>query len=124
MFWRKRRDMAAPLNNSAESSNLKLTDDIELTSNTASDERWKIRFGFVSARPHEYLIHIRRGKIVKRTTGQANRCFKFPNDTVIIVPTSLKQLIFHGSQLTRDNILIRLRGFAIYRVSQPEKIYE
>jgi regulator of protease activity HflC (stomatin/prohibitin superfamily) len=43
---------------------------------------------------------------------------------VIIVPTSLKQLIFGASQLTLDNILIRLRGFAIYRISSPEKIYE
>lgn len=105
-------------------NNLKLTDDIELTSNTASDDRWKIRLGFVSARPHEYLIHIRGGKILRRTSGQANRCLKLPNDTVIVVPTSLKQLIFHGTQLTLDNILIRLRGFVIYRISQPEKIYE
>lgn len=113
-----------PEANSEKENNLKLTEDIELTSNTASDDRWKIKLGFVSARPHEYLIHIRRGKILPKTTGQANRCFKYPNDTVIIVPTSLKQLIFHGSQLTLDNILIRLRGFVIYRVSRPEKIYQ
>lgn len=109
---------------SATVENLKLTEDIQLTSNTASDDRWKIGWGFVSARPHEYLIHIRKGKLVRKTTGQANRCFKRPNDTVIIIPTSLKQLIFHASQLTQDNIFIRLRGFVIYRISQPEKIYE
>src|ERR1051326_1105882 len=105
-------------------NDLRLTDDIELTSNAASDDRWKKSFGIITARPHEYLIHIRRGKLLKRTTGQASRCFKLPGDTVIIVPTSLKQLIFQASQLTLDNILIRLRGFAIYRVSSPEKIYE
>lgn len=107
-----------------ENESLKLTDDIQLTSNTASDDRWKITWGFVSARPHEYLIHIRNGKLVRKTSGQANRCFKRPNDTVIIVPTSLKQLNFQASQLTLDNIFIRLRGFVIYRISQPEKIYE
>lgn len=111
-------------NDSDTVESLKLTEDIQLTSNTASDDRWKIGWGFVSARPHEYLIHIRKGKLVRKTTGQANRCFKRPNDTVIIIPTSLKQLIFHASQLTQDNIFIRLRGFVIYRISQPEKIYE
>jgi flotillin len=114
----------APQNNPAATEDLKLTEDIQLTSNTASDDRWKITWGFVSARPHEYLIHIRKGKLVRRTTGQANRCFKFPSDTVILVPTSLKQLTFQASQLTLDNIFIRLRGFVIYRISQPEKIYE
>jgi len=113
-----------PQNDSNENENLKLTDDIQLTSNAVSDDRWKISWGFISARPHEYLIHIRNGKLVRKTTGQANRCFKRPNDTVIIIPTSLKQLIFHASQLTLDNIFIRLRGFVIYRISQPEKIYE
>ncbi|HEX7737733.1 MAG TPA: hypothetical protein VF458_22980 [Ktedonobacteraceae bacterium] len=111
-------------NESTVNEDLKLTEDIQLTSNAASDDRWKINWGFVSARPHEYLIHIRNGKLVRKTSGQANRCFKHPNDTVILVPTSLKQLIFQASQLTLDNIFIRLRGFVIYRISQPEKIYE
>jgi len=108
----------------AVNEDLQLTEDIQLTSNTASDDRWKITWGFVSARPHEYLIHIRNGKLVRKTSGQANRCFKLPSDTVILVPTSLKQLTFEASQLTMDNIFIRLRGFVIYRISQPEKIYE
>lgn len=103
---------------------LKLTEDIQLTSNAASDDRWKISWGFVNARPHEYLIHMRKGKLVRKSSGQGNRCFKRPNDTVILVPTSLKQLTFQASQLTLDNIFIRLRGFVIYRISQPEKIYE
>lgn len=113
-----------PRNTPETKEDLKLTEDIQLTSNTASDDRWKISWGFVSARPHEYLIHMRNGKLVRKTTGQASRCFKRPNDTVILVPTSLKQLTFQASQLTLDNIFIRLRGFVIYRISQPEKIYE
>ncbi len=105
-------------------TDLRLTEDIILTSNTPSRPRWKKSFGVITARPHEYLIHIRRGKLLRRTTGQASRCFKLPGDMVILVPTSLKQLIFGASQLTLDNILIRLRGFVIYRISSPEKIYE
>lgn len=103
---------------------LKLSEDVQLASNAASDDRWKIRWGFVSARPHEYLIHMRKGKLIRKTSGQGSRCFKRPNDMVILVPTSLKQLTFQASQLTLDNIFIRLRGFVIYRISQPEKIYE
>lgn len=111
-------------NNLDSDDTLRLSDDIQITSNTISDDRLKIGFGFVTARPHEYLIHIRKGKIAKGTTGQASRCFKRPGDTVIIVPTSLKQLIFQASQLTLDNILIQLRGFAIYHISNPENIYK
>lgn len=46
-------------------------------------------------------MHIRNGKLLRKTSGQGNRCFKRPNDTVILVPTSLKQLTFQASQLTR-----------------------
>jgi hypothetical protein len=53
-----------PQNDSDTNSNLKLTDDIWLTSNTVSDDRWKKTFGYINARPHEYLLPIRRGKIV------------------------------------------------------------
>lgn len=105
-------------------TNLQLTEDIYLTSNTASDDRWKIGFGYVTAHPHEYLIHMRSGKILRKSTGQGTRCFKWPGDTVILVPTSLKQLFFEASQLTLDNIHIRIRGFAIYRISNPEKTFE
>src|SRR5689334_20298006 len=113
-----------PQDGSVTNSDLNLTEDIQLTSNTPSDNRWKKPWGFISARPHEYLIHIRNGKLIRKTSGQGNRCFKRPNDTVILVPTSLKQLTFQANQLTLDNIFIRLRGFVIYRISQPEKIYE
>lgn len=113
-----------PQNALTTGEDLILTEDIQLTSNAVGDDRWKITWGFISARPHEYLIHIRKGKLLRKTSGQGNRCFKRPNDTVILVPTSLKQLTFQASQLTLDNIFIRLRGFVIYRISQPEKIYE
>jgi hypothetical protein len=45
------------------------------------------RWGLVTAKPSEYLVHCRRGRIL-RTSGQGASCFKWPWDSVAIVPTS------------------------------------
>lgn len=116
-----------PLSDESETyDKIGLSEDLWLTTNSPGlkDNRWKKLFGFVSARPHEYLIHIRNGKVLKETTGQASRCFKWPGDMVTVIPTSLKQLIFESGQVTLDNIHVRIRGFAIYRITDPEKISE
>ena len=52
------------------------------------------RWGFVSARPSEYLVHVRRGQVLAASSGQGASCFKWPGDGVAIVPTSLQQLRF------------------------------
>jgi regulator of protease activity HflC (stomatin/prohibitin superfamily) len=118
-------DRNLSLDNLEKDVDLRLTEDILLTSNSPgiNDTRWKIPFGFVIARPHEYLIHIRKGQLLP-STGQAKRCFKRPGDTVVLIPTTLKQLIFESGQVTLDNIHVRIRGFAIYRIVDPEKTYE
>src|SRR5215213_8804770 len=103
-----------------------LTEDLRLTTNSPAldDRRWKKSFGFITARPHEYLIHIRKGQVLRRTSGQASRCFKWPGDMVAMVPTTLKQLVFESGQVTLDNIHVRIRGFAVYRITDPEKTYK
>ncbi len=113
MFYRRKdnHDNTPPSDLEGD-KDLMLTDDIILTSNTPSEkhERWTKYFGFVVARPHEHLIHIRKGRLLKKSSGQASRCLKFPWDTVVLVPTSLKQLIFESGQLTLDNIHVKIRG--------------
>ena len=121
-------DFDFSLDDQEKDKDLRLTEDILLTSNSPApgfkDNRWMRYFGFVIARPHEYLIHIRKGKLIAKSSGQAKRCFKWPGDTVVIIPTSLKQLIFESGQITLDNIHVRIRGSAIYRITKPEKTYE
>lgn len=102
---------------------VKLSSDIEVTSSTPDDPRCKQRFGYISAYPHEYLIHFRGGKLNKTTSGQGARCFKWPRDTVFIIPTSLKEIVFEANQLSIDNVDVRVRGMAIYRISNPMQIY-
>ena len=45
------------------------------------------RWGRVSARPSEYLIHMRRGKVLPQSSGQGASCFKLPSDSVAVGET-------------------------------------
>jgi regulator of protease activity HflC (stomatin/prohibitin superfamily) len=101
-----------------------LEKDIEVTTSSPDDPRLKKRWGQVAAFPSEYLIHFRRGRLSEKTSGQGARCFKWWNDTTFIIPTSLKEIIFEANQLTRDNVDVRIRGMAVYRISDPLKIYK
>ena len=101
-----------------------LEKDIEVTTSSPDDPRLKKRWGQVAAFPSEYLIHFRRGRLSEKTSGQGARCFKWWNDTTFIIPTSLKEIIFEANQLTRDNVDVRIRGMAVYRISDPMKIYK
>src|SRR4051794_29403890 len=51
------------------------------------------KWGLITARPSEFLIHMRRGR-VREVSGQGASCFKFPGDAVAIVPTSVQRLQF------------------------------
>jgi len=108
---------------SASAPSTKLSNDIEVTSSSPNDSRTTILWGYVAAYPHEYLIHFRNGKLNPKSSGQGARCFKWPNDTVFIIPTSLKEIVFQANQLSSNNVDIRLRGMAIYRIADPLKIY-
>ncbi|HZO13591.1 MAG TPA: SPFH domain-containing protein, partial [Polyangiaceae bacterium] len=76
------------------------------------------RWGFVSAKPSEYLIHVRRGKLTSRT-GQGSSCFKWPWDSVAIVPTSLQRLSFRADQVTSEKVGVEVVGLAVYRIAEP-----
>jgi hypothetical protein len=105
------------------SKDVKLSSDVEVTSSSPDDGRLKKSWGYIVAYPHEYLIHFRNGKLSSQTSGQGARCFKWPSDTVFIIPTSLKEITFQANQLSIDNVDVRIRGMAIYRISRPMHIY-
>ena len=102
---------------------VKLSSDVEVTSSSPDDQRLRKNWGFITAYPHEYLIHFRHGRLSQKTSGQGARCFKWPEDTLFIIPTSLKEIVFQANQLSSDNVDVRLRGIAIYRINDPLKIY-
>jgi flotillin len=78
------------------------------------------RWGFVTARPSEYLIHVRGGRIRRRSTGQGASCFKWPWDAVAIVPTTVNRLQFVADQVTRERVGVQVTGLAVYRIARPE----
>ncbi len=77
------------------------------------------RWGRVSARPSEYLIHMRVGKVRPASSGQGASCFKLPSDAVAVVPTTVQKLRFSADQVTREKVGVEVTGLAVYRIAEP-----
>jgi regulator of protease activity HflC (stomatin/prohibitin superfamily) len=75
------------------------------------------RWGRVTAQPNEFLIQMRGGKVVR--AGQGLSCFKWPSDSVAIVPTSIAKLGFVADQVTVEKVGVEVRGLAVYRIAEP-----
>jgi hypothetical protein len=65
-------------------------------------------WGRVVARPHEFLIHMRRGQVV--TSGHGATCFKWPSDSVALISTAIAKLSFAADQVTQEKIAPVLSG--------------
>ncbi|MBI5524753.1 MAG: hypothetical protein HY897_00310 [Deltaproteobacteria bacterium] len=93
-------------------------------SDRPAEDPYKLKaWGFIAAKPSEYLVHYRRGRLRERSSGQGATCFKLPWDTVAILPTSFKEVTFEANQITSDNVDVRIRGMAVYHVADPLKTY-
>jgi regulator of protease activity HflC (stomatin/prohibitin superfamily) len=99
-----------------------VTDESELTSNSPDTDRRRM-WGWVSAKPSEYLIVYRNGKLVEPLCGQGGQFFKWPADTYVLVPTTLKEVVFQANQVTTDFVDVRVRGMVVYRITDPQQIY-
>lgn len=75
------------------------------------------RWGRVTANANEFLIQMRRGRVV--SSGQGLSCFKWPWDSVAIVPTSIAKLSFAADQVTTEKVGVEVRGLAVYRIADP-----
>lgn len=75
-------------------------------------------WGFVAAKPSEYLVHCRRGRVLQ-TSGQGATCFKWPWDAVAVVPTSFQRVQFVADQITLERVGVAITGLAVYRVADP-----
>src|SRR5262249_9470579 len=52
------------------------------------------RWGWIGAKPSEYLVCTRRGEIDRKRSGQGVRIFKWPWNNIAIVPTTLQRIEF------------------------------
>jgi flotillin len=74
-------------------------------------------WGFITARPSEFLICIRGGNVVR--SGQGAAIFKWPWESVAIVPTTVQRLHFSADQVTSEKVGVQVTGLAVYRIAQP-----
>jgi len=81
------------------------------------------RWGFITARPSEYLVVVHNGKIDSRRSGQGMRVFKWPWTAVATIPTTLQQIEFVADQITKERVGVSVTGMAVYRIAQPEIAY-
>jgi flotillin len=86
----------------------------------AEDPAKTKRWGIITAKPSEYLIHMRRGRVLRKTTGQGASCFKWPWDSVAIIPTTINRLQFTADQVTLEKVGVKVTGLAVYRIVEPE----
>lgn len=86
----------------------------------ANDTRAKKKgWGFITAAPAEFLVHVRGGRVRTKTSGQGASCFKWPWDSVAIVPTSLQRVSFTADQITLEKVGVEVTGLAVYRIADP-----
>jgi hypothetical protein len=55
--------------------------------------------------------------------GQGLSCFKWPSDSVAIVPTSIAKLGFSADQVTIEKVGVEVHGLAVYRIAEPLLAY-
>jgi flotillin len=75
------------------------------------------RWGFISAKPSEFLVRMRGGSVV--SSGQGATTFKWPWDSVAIVPTTVQRLQFTADQITSEKIGVKVTGIVVYRIAEP-----
>ncbi len=74
------------------------------------DRRLAKRWGRVSARPSEYLIKLRRGKVVAHGPGLS--VWLWPGQTCTILPTSIQRASFVADQITAEKVGVAVTGIA------------
>ncbi|MCC6333119.1 MAG: hypothetical protein IT380_03910 [Myxococcales bacterium] len=75
------------------------------------------RWGWISAKPSEFLIRMRGGRVTSQ--GQGATLFKWPWESVAIVPTSIQRLHFVADQITQEKVGVKVTGIAVYRIAEP-----
>lgn len=77
-------------------------------------------FGYVIARPSEFIIHQRFGKIRHQGRGISFLCLPLV-DRYYRIPSTTHALGFAADQITAENQGVEVSGFAIWKISDPAK---
>ncbi len=77
--------------------------------------------GMIRVKPSDYVIRLKNGKISKQGLGM--NFFKMPSEQFVIIPSIVSNIPFIADQITKENQGVEVSGFAIWKVSDPTKIY-
>lgn len=77
--------------------------------------------GMVRIDPSNYVFRLRKGVIYKKGIGMI--FFTIPSEQYIVIPTSVSKIPFVADQITKENQGVEVSGFAIWKITVPEKIY-
>ena len=75
------------------------------------------RWGRVWARPSEYMIKLRGGKVVRHGPGLS--MFIWPWETYAVLPTTIQEISFVADQVTAEKVGVEVTGMAVYRIAEP-----
>ena len=77
------------------------------------------RMGYVAVRPSDYVVHSRRGRVIRQGMGRS--FFYLPaTDRFCILPCTNNSIGFCADQITRENQGVEVTGFAIWKIAHPE----
>lgn len=82
-----------------------------------SAARSRKRWGRVAARPSEYLILLRGGRLLRHGPGLS--VFLWPWHSYSILPTTIQRVSFVADQVTAERVGVEVRGVAVYRLADP-----
>ena len=75
------------------------------------------RWGWIAARPSEFLIRMRGGRVI--ASGQGATVFKWPWDSVAVIPTTVQRLQFTADQITSEKVGVKVTGIVMFRIAEP-----
>lgn len=73
---------------------------------------------FIKAKPNQYIVSGRNGRIVNR--GLAASAFRWPGHSFLTVPSSQQECCFEMTQESSDGIPLRFKGLVVFRIVRPE----
>ena len=73
---------------------------------------------FVKAKPNEYLVAVKSGKIIN--CGVAGSTYLWPGQSYMLVPSTQIEAEFAMTQETKDGIGLRFKGIVVYNIKTPE----
>lgn len=77
------------------------------------------KWGYISARPTDYVVHSRRGKIRQQGMGLSFFCLPVI-DRYCVLSTLCNSITFAADQITRENQGVEITGFAVWKIAHGD----